>query len=157
MQAEVLRWQGITTGDTNDVTEGTWDTFQDPISGEILNSWVPGTIDKVSTPTRDETSAVRTIDCLARGVVDGGIRVAGSTERFGDTYENIEFVKLWTPAHVKLTKRDRITNIRARRGGGVIWVDDTNAPLVFNVNGISPLFDAFNKPRENFVLLARAE
>lgn len=156
MQAEVLRWEGINVGDSDDVTQGYWESYQDPITGEIMNRWVPGEPDNPDTPEVDPTD-VRTIDCLARGIVDGGIRVAGSTERFGDTYENIEFVKLWVPQRVKLTKRDRITNIRAKRGGEVIWTDEDGAPVVFNVNGISPLFDAFNRPVEKFVLLERAE
>lgn len=156
MNAEVLRWEGVTQGDDNDVSEGQWETFQDPITGEVMNNWVPGSLDNPSTPNVDPTS-VRTIDCLARGIVDGGIRVAGSTERFGDTYENIEYVKLWVPARIKLTKRDRITNIRAKRGGEVIWTNEDGSPLVFNVNGVSPLFDAFNRPVESFVLLERAE
>lgn len=156
MVAEVLRWQGISTGDADDVTSGNWDTFQDPITGEVLNEWVPGTVDNSTTPDRDEYEAVRTIDCLARGIVDGGIRVAGSTERFGDMYENIEFAKLWVPQRVKLFKNDRITNIRAKRGGEVIWQEADGSPVIFNVNGISPLFDAFNRPVEKFILLERA-
>jgi len=114
---------------------------------------------------------------LARGIVDGGIRVAGTTERFGDTYENIDFVKLWVPGHVRLTKRDRVTNIKDP-SGHIRWRDeeyeqaDPNKPLnlsdpttynaqlratVFNVNGVTPLFDADNYLVEWFVLLERAE
>jgi hypothetical protein len=157
MNAEVLRWEGIDTGDSDDVTQGHWDTYQDPISGEILNTWVPGqATDDPSTP-ENEFSDPYTIDCLARGIVDGGIRVSGSTERFGDTYENIEFVKLWTPSRINLTKRDRITNIRDRRNGTVVWTEPDGSPVKFNVNGVTPLFDAFNRHIESFVLLERAE
>lgn len=157
MKCDILRWEGITDGDADDVTEGEWETYQDPITGEIMNRWVPGTEDDPLTPEVEPTAPFRTIDCLARGIVDGGIRVAGSTERFGDTYENIEFVKLWVPNRIKLSKRDRITNIRAKQGGTVIWSNDDDTPIVFNVNGVSPLFDAFNRPIEKFVLLERAE
>lgn len=156
MVAEVLRWEGVTSGGPTAVTPGEWATHQDPITGEILNNWVPGTPDNSQTPSVDESTSVRTIDCLARGIVDGGIRVAGSTERFGDTYENIEFAKLWVPQNVKLFKNDRITNIRAKRGGDVIWTEADGSPVIFNVNGISPLFDAFNRPVEKFILLERA-
>lgn len=161
MNAEVLTWTGITQSDSTTVDQsGTWVTYQDPITGEILNRWIPtstGETDNPDTPG-DESLTTVTIPCLARGIVDGGIRVAGTTERFGDMYENIDFVKLWTPAHVRVTKRDRITNIRWKKGGEVIWLDEEgdSAPTIFNVNGVTPLFDAFNRHVENFVLLERA-
>lgn len=157
MLADVLRWEGIEAPTADDAAQGiVWETYQDPITGEVRNEWVPGTKDDPTTAGKDEYSPMRTIPCIARGVVDGGIRVAGSTENFGDTYQNIEFAKLWTTARIKLTKRDRITNIRTQRGGSNIWMEDDGSPVIFNVNGISPLFDAFNKHVENFVLLERA-
>lgn len=156
MKADVLRWEGITTGDADDTTEGAWDTYQDPITGEIMNTWVPGTAGTTDSPPED----IRTINCLARGIVDGGIRVAGTTERFGDTYENIDYVKLWTPPKTKLSKRDRITNIRNKKNGQVLWLDeeglDPAKPTVFNVQSVTPLFDAFNAHVENYILLERA-
>jgi hypothetical protein len=151
MQADVLRPE-FETSDVDSPAEGTWDTYQDPITGAILRKWVPGTEATVDTPA----SSFRTVRCLARGIVDGGIRVAGTTERFGDTYENIDFVKMWVPSNIRLTKRDRITNIR--KGSTVMWKDEEsdNAATVFNINGVTPLFDAFNKHTEDFVLLEKA-
>lgn len=143
---------------------GTWVDSQDPLTGEIVRVWKP--YDNPVTPTNEDTLNIGTIDCLARGIVDGGIRVAGTTERFGDTYANIDYVKLWTPAKTKISKRDRVTNIRDAKTGKVFWVDeefvdprttDTPAATVFNVNGVTPLFDAFNRHVENFVLLERVE
>lgn len=164
MNAEVLRWTGITEGTTDDVSGGTWETHQDPITGEVRNEWVPGEVDDPTT-TEDESATPFTIDCVARGVVDGGIRVAGTTERFGDSYENIDHIKMWVPAKVRLTKRDRITNIREKKNGEIVWLDEEYPadeqgnlrPTIFNVNGVTPLFDAFNKHVENFVLLEKAE
>lgn len=157
MNAEVLRWHDApNTGGPDDVAQGEWENYQDPITGEILNRWVPGTLNNPDTPSVDPDD-VRTIDCIARGIVDGGIRMTGSNERFGDSYENIELVKLWIPNKVNLAKNDRITNIRAKKGGAVIWQDADGSPTVFNVNGVSPLFDAFNRPIEKFVLLERAD
>jgi hypothetical protein len=143
---------------------GEWVNEQDPLTGEIVRVWVPFP-DDPDTPEVDEGVKFGQIKCLARGIVDGGIRVAGTTERFGDTYENIDFVKLWTPPKVMLTKRDRVTNIRNCKGQ-IFWVDeefddhDPDTPpkaTVFNVNGVTPLFDAFNKHVENFVLLERVD
>jgi hypothetical protein len=111
--------------------------------------------------SQDETVTIGEIACEARGIVDGGIRVAGSTERFGDTYENIYFVKLWVPLGITVTKRDRLTNIRDKNGH-FAWLDEESIAnpakaTVFNVNGVTPLFNAFNEITEWFVLLERAE
>jgi hypothetical protein len=146
---------------------GTWEQSQDPLTGEIVRIWVPlpgGPVDDPDTPSQEVT--LDTIKCIARGIVDGGIRVAGTTERFGETYENIDYVKMWVGSNVRISKRDRITNITDRRGR-VQWRDEESAspdtPIgevratVFNVNGVTPLFDAFNNHVESFVLLERAE
>lgn len=135
-----------------------WTNNQDPITGEVMNNWQPGitTPDNPATTTINETK-IETIPCLVRGIVDGGIRVAGTTERFGDTYQNIDIVKLWTPPNVVLTKRDRIVDIKGPNGI-VIWRDEEyfdNRATTFNINGVTPLFDAFNKHIENFILLER--
>lgn len=160
MDAEVLRWTGTTEGDADDVTEGVWETNQDPITGEILNTWEKVKLSDIPATVHDETDETFTIRCVARGIVDGGIRVAGTTERFGDVYENIDYVKLWVPPRVRLSKRDRVTNIRLRKGGRVLWRNEEMAgspPTVFNVNGVTPLLDAFNRHVESYVMLERAD
>lgn len=138
---------------------GEWVSSQDPLTGEIVRIWVPAE-NNPDTPA-DESITTNQYKCLARGIVDGGIRVAGTTERFGDMYENIDYVKMWVPANVLITKRDRVTNIMDAKGH-IRWIDEeslTNPAraTVFNVNGVTPLFDAFNRCVEQFVLLERAE
>jgi hypothetical protein len=163
MNAEVLRWSAISDSRPNDVghEEPIFIGGQDPITGEILNEWVSGVADNSATSTADESKPYRTIPCVARGIVDGGIRVAGTTERFGDTYENVDFVVMWVPAHIRLTKRDRVTNIRAKANGKVVWLDEEyeegSRPTVFNVNGVTPLFDAFNMVKEWRILLEKVD
>lgn len=164
MRATLLK-QGEKVSDPIDPTDyGRYVDKQDPLTGEIVRVWEPYPDDQ-TTPDVNETATFGTIKCLARGIVDGGIRVAGTTERFGDTYENIDYVKMWLPARTIVTKRDRITNI-TNPGGHVLWIDeeyDDNNPLtlpkasMYNVNGVTPLFDAFNKLVEWFVLLERAQ
>lgn len=144
---------------------GEWVKSQDPLTHEIIRVWKPTV--RVGPNPGGVAGAVTiydTIPCIARGIVDGGIRVAGTTERFGDTYENIDFVKMWVPANIIISKRDRITNIRDPRGR-IIWVDEefTDPALVeepqatvFDVNGVTPLFNAFNRHTESFVLLQRS-
>lgn len=154
---------------------GVWEDSQDPLTGQIVKVWTPFSDTQSVYPTYQPTSQTapvnkssmtvkQNVPCLARGIVDGGIRVAGTTERFGEVYENIDFVKMWIPANLIVTKRDRITNIRDR-AGRIRWVDeeyyipgDPNSlrATVFNVNGVTPLFDAFNNVVEWFVLLERS-
>lgn len=156
---------------------GEWTDSQDPLTGQIVRIWVPYE-DQPDNPDTVEVDPIfRTIPCIARGIVDGGIRVAGTTEWFGADYRNIDFVKLWVPPSVKISKRDRITNIKDQRGR-IMWHNeefepqspDTNIDMgdpdtynqylkatVFNVNGVTPLFNAFNRPVEQFVLLENAE
>jgi hypothetical protein len=163
MRATVLH-QGQYIPDPVDPSNfGEFVEVQDPLTGEIVRVWkpFPVTPDDPATPDTNEET-FEEIRCIARGIVDGGIRVAGTTERFGDMYENIDYVKMWTPANVRLTKRDRITNIRGV--GGSYWVDEEFTAIgeppkatTFNVNGVTPLFDAFNRHVENFVLLERVD
>lgn len=159
MMATLLH-QGDDNGPTPDPDGyGTWIKQQDPLTGEIVRVWVPIADDPSTSP--DETVTIGEIPCLARGIVDGGIRVAGTTERFGDIYDNIDFVKMWVPSGVVITKRDRITNIRDK-GGHLVWLDEESIAnpakaTVFNVNGATPLFNAFNDMTEWFILLERAD
>lgn len=161
MKATVLQ-QGSTNAPPPDPdVYGDWVLQQDPLTGEFVRVWVPRP-DPDPNTLPNENVTIGDIDCLARGIVDGGIRVAGTTERFGDTYENIDFVKLWVPAGGYVpTKRDRITNIR-EENGHIAWVDEESVAdpaksTVFNVNGVTPLFNAFNQVVEYFLLLERAE
>lgn len=145
-------------------TFGVWVDSQDPLTGQIVREWAPyeGDAD-ISTET--DVRVYKEIPCLVRGIVDGGIRVAGTTERFSNDYENIDFAKMWIPANIFITKRDRVTNIRTK-DGRIVWKDEEfddpfddvpASATVFNVNGVTPLLDAFNRHTENFVLLQRAE
>lgn len=140
---------------------GTWVQQQDPLTGEIVRVWVPNDPTPIDPNDPNPNVLIGDVPCLARGIVDGGIRVAGTTERFGDMYENIDFVKMWVPSYITVTKRDRITNIRDKNGH-IRWLDeesiaDPSKATVFNVNGVTPLFNAFNELTEWFVLLERAE
>lgn len=150
-------------GDIDIDLYGSWVDSQDPLTGEVVRVWKA--YDNPLTPeVNEDTLNIGNIQCVARGIVDGGIRVAGTTERFGDTYENIDYVKMWVPASTKISKRDRVTNIRDPRGR-ILWVDEefvdprtVEVPraTVFNVNGVTPLLNAFNRHTESFVLLERA-
>lgn len=157
MTATVLRPGGSVVNPTPTSPSGHWAKQQDPESGAIIDVWVEET-DDPSTPNVVETS---TFSCTARGIISEGVSSAGATEdwnRRGD-YENVEYVKLTFPKNVVITKRDQITNIRDK-DGNLIWVEDevdVDRATIFNVNGVIPILDAFNKHIENVAYLKRAE
>lgn len=154
MFADVLR-----NGDENDVAvplseQGTHKIIQDPWTGEINRAWVPVVTDN------DEVFSIK---CSVQGILDGGIRVAGTTERFDKIYDNVDFAHMIFPSSYILTKRDRITNVRNRKGT-IIWVEEElNAEgglypaTVFDVLGVTPITDMFGNHVQNRALLARAD
>lgn len=154
MRATLLR---TATNPTPGETAWHWEWVQDPESGTPIQVRVE---DDVTTPDVDEALAgTQQFDVMARGVIDGGIRVAGTTETFDEVYTATDWVKITYPASVKITRRDKVTNIRHYDGGPIIWVEEENdnAPTIFNVKGITPVVDLFGKHVENFALLERAE
>lgn len=156
MRADILN-QGKDNPDTPDVDESQGEYRQDPDSGEIIRVWETNTGPGEISPI-DTDGVLSSFRCLARGIVDGGIRVAGTTERFSDMYEAADYVRIWFPSNVKLTRRDRITNIRDPRGN-ILWLEEENenSPTIFGVVGITPLIDPFGKHIESMALLERAE
>jgi hypothetical protein len=164
MRADVLKIKDYTN--VNDPTEfGTWVESQDPITGDIVRVWEPEVSDNPFTPTVDETEYY-TIPCLARGIIEGGVRAAGTTEDWADIYSSIELVRLFFPAGYILTRRDRVINIRSQNGQ-IIWKEEDygeSSPgsgiyqaTVFDVLGVTPVIDPFGTHIENYALLERAE
>jgi hypothetical protein len=139
---------------------GEWVKTQDPLTNQIIRIWQAYTT-PITPDNNEQIEIVGQFPCIARGIVDGGIRVAGTTERFGPEYDNIDYVKLWVDPKLVITKRDRVTNIRDRFGH-IQWLDEENEgnpdkATVFNVNGVTPLFNAFNRCTEKYVMLERAD
>lgn len=154
MKADILKSGTVTEDTTN---PGEWVITHDPDSNEIIRVWVPAG-DDPSTP-EVENNVLQSFRCLARGIVDGGIRVAGTTERFSDLYEGVDYVRIWFPPNIGITRRDRITNIRDPKGN-IIWREEErtdNAPTVFSVVGVTPLIDPFGRHMESMALLERVE
>lgn len=162
MKATVLRPDAVTSDPTNPNNTGTWVDNQDPDTGEIVRVWVPNPDDPTTTAIETNSNVIE-VPCLARGIVDGGIRAAATTESFDDIYRNVDIINVWIPKKYRITKRDRVTNIRDKRGK-ILWRDEENETdendvkaTVFNVNGVVPVFDPFNNHIDNFCLLERAE
>lgn len=137
----------------------TWEYQQDPDSGAIVRRWQDNTL----TPNVDERTSrliLPNVPLMARGVIDGGIRVAGTTERFSETYENVDWVKATFGKETSITKRDQVTNIRNKRSLELLWREEeiSGSPAtVFNVMGVTPVFDPFSRLVEYAVLLERSE
>lgn len=150
-----------------DGQSGEFEYVQDPDSGAIIRVWKP--YEEQTDPDTGEAIAPSrewSFDCIARGVIQNGIRVVGTSERFSTrgNVETVDYVTMKFPRHVLLTRRDRITNIRDKSTGRLLWVeeemlgpDGQPRPTVFECNGVTPVIDPFGQHIENFALLARAE
>ena len=143
------------TAPTTPVTEGQWVNKQDPDTGEIIRVW-----EEIDVDTEEPGTQALRIVCMVRGVIDGGIRVAGTTERYTPkgVYDNVDYAKMNFPADVVLTKRDRITDVRNSQGV-TVWKEEEfdNRGTVFEVLGVTPILDPFGTHVENLALLKRAE
>lgn len=118
---------------------------QDSESGEIRKIW---TITKVGVP------------CTFHGILQGGIRVAGTTERFSDIYENIDWGKMVFGVGEPINKQSQITNVRDRFGN-IIWREEEiqdSPPTIFDVQGVTPIVEGLRgRHTENTALVQRHE
>jgi hypothetical protein len=141
---------------------GHYEYQQDPDTGALIRVWVPDTDDVTENPVAVEAGMMpgKRFDCMARGFTDGGIRVAGTTERWssrGDI-DTVDFVSIKFPPNVVLTRRDRVTDIRNSRNV-LLWKEEEfdDLPTVFEVVGVTPIVDPWGEHIENSALLHRAE
>lgn len=149
MKADILRQSAET-----ETPEGEWVISHDPDSNEIIRVWEPN---DNAEPNPD--SQLTTFKCIARGIVTTGLNAQGTGEKFGELYDASDFVRINFPPNVRLTRRDRVTNIRDAKGN-IIWVEEERtdgAPTIFQVMGVTPVLDPFGKHIENSALLERAE
>lgn len=156
MSAEVLRYNtdAVPLPDSPGADD-IWVANQDPITGEIITDWTPGVVDNPDTE-EDESIEHIIIPCVAQGIYNSGIRAAGSDESFGAEYFNTEFIKMWIPAHIVVTKRDRITNIKDSAGNPMFLDEEyMDRPTVYNVQGVTPRTDPFGRLTDQFVFLKK--
>lgn len=150
MRATILRQVGADV----DGSQGHWETITDPISGAIERVWI---VDSDNNPGNGVQKIV--VNCMARGITNGGIRVAGTTQRYSNLYENIDWVVMTIPKSVIITKRDRVTEI-SNSTGEIIWTEEElegNPATIFLAMGSTPVIDPFGNHIENTCLLQRAE
>lgn len=161
MKCDIIKPLGAPETVIDISTEGTlghWEYRQNIDSGAIEKKW----IDDPSTPDIDEEytpGLIKDAPVMARGIIDGGIRVSGTTERYSTVLETVDYVTATFPKNVNVTLRDRVTNIR-NNFGEVIWKEEQipGAPAtVFNVQGLTPIMDPWGHLLEYQTLLQRAE
>lgn len=145
---------------------GYWEYSQDPDSGAIERKWVGSIPDDPATPDVDESLnnyQLTGVRCEVKGIMSGGIRVAGTTQRMSDMYENIEWLQSNFPADVNLTKNDKVTNIRNQKGVLIYRNEEATGPsmaggaTVFDVMGVTPVTDPFGTIISQSVLLRRSD
>lgn len=127
---------------------------QDPDSGALVNA----DAEPIKGAPVTALNVIKDVPLFAESVLDGGIRVAGTTERFGPVYEAADWVKANFPKTAPITRKDRITNIRTG-DGTVVWREDEipgRPPTEFTVNGVAPVI-FMGKVVEYDVLLERAQ
>ncbi|MCA1799844.1 MAG: hypothetical protein LC650_00935 [Actinobacteria bacterium] len=106
----------------------------------------------------DFDSGFRDVRNLTKGILGGGIRVVGSTETWGEDYEEVEWAKMVIGSQtiapsVIVTRRFRVRNIRDRASERQLWIGDDLEPIEFNIMGITPIMDPFGRPVEYELLL----
>ncbi len=70
--------------------------------------------------------------------LDGGVRGAGTTERFSEKYVNLDYLRIKSTK--ELSKRWRISNIRNARTGLVVYQEGIDGPpSVYQVDGSAPI------------------
>jgi hypothetical protein len=174
MKADILKSVYFTDTDSDETPTppvdagvlGYWEYHQDPDSGAIEKEWVGSVVDDPTTPDIDESSSdyiLKDQPCEIRGIMEGGIRVAGTTTRFSETYENVEWVKGTFSPHTDITKGDKVTNIR-NQDNVLIWRNEENVQpweasgaTTFNDMGVTPVLDPFGQLVEWSALMQRAE
>lgn len=169
MTADILKSVYLNDGDEaadtptppQDAGLGHWEYSQDPDSGAIEKVWVGVVPDDPATPDIDESSSdyqLVDVSCEVRGVMQGGIRVAGTTQRFADTYDNVEWANATFAKDVNVAKGDKVTNIRNSKDV-LIWRNEESdgGPTTFNVMGVTPALDPFGNLTEWKALLQRTE
>lgn len=99
---------------------------------------------------------------LTEGVLLKGVRGAAVSEQWNKDYEPQELVKMFIsdvvidpdPINpVTLTRRFRVSNIRDRATNKILWLDDFDKPLEFNIQGITPINDPFGRIVEYEIIL----
>lgn len=143
------------TSNTDSAMEGEWTTVQDPDSWEIISVWKP-----VDTDQDEAGIQHLVIPCEARTPISSGVGALGSFTDRGERIKHEEFIRVYYPKIYRLTINDRVSNIKDS-AGTVVWVNEEYSgeadiqATVFNVEGVTPIFDWNNELVEWSAVLKR--
>lgn len=140
-----------------EVKGGHWEWYQDDETGAMKKRWIED-VAVVERPGQTWQVDVNRFDieCYARGFPEVGFRSTANTESFLEGYAPFEAIQLVFPAKYVLNRRQYITNIRGRNKQ-VLWLEEeTGMPTVFEVQGVTPTFDAFGRHIDNLAVVKRA-
>ena len=154
MYATVL--QGLASNGEVATGPGEFVYQQDPDSNEIVRVFVPSVEPDAGAPESQYD-----IPCYVRGYVDLGFRSSATREIYlkGD-YSVFEAVEMDFPAAYRLTRQSYVTNIRRLKNdlSSVFWIEEeTGEPTVWQVQGVTPVFDMFGRHISNKTVLLRSE
>lgn len=91
-----------------------------------------------------------------------GFTTVASTEKWSKDYEPVEYVRMYikTPSvdddekgPVVINKSFRVSNIRDRITGDILWLNEERDPIEFLVLGVNPVQDPFGRNIEYELLL----
>lgn len=134
---------------------GTYTRVQDPDSLEVRMEFVP---DAPDAPSGNVASFET--PCYVRAYTALGYRSSANREIWvQQDYQAIEAVQFDYPKGVLLNRQTLVTNIRGHRNlHDWLWLnEDTGQPVVWEVQGVSPVHDPFGKYIRNTTVLRRAE
>lgn len=139
---------------------GYFKRVQDDITGAVTTEWVAAT----SAPAGYAlTTGQYEIRCYARGYTDLGYRSSANREVYiKGEYNIMNAIQFDFPADVELNLQSLITNIRTAPDPTdtkyLLWVDHaTEKPIVWQVQGVTPVYDPFGKLLRNTTVLLRSE
>lgn len=112
--------------------------------------------DEDTGQTKRDWAVDRTVECQIRSIASEGIRTVGSTERFNSdgSYDDDDFVRIRCKS--RISKRDRVNNIR-HRSGEKQYLHDDGTSEQFEVLGSEPIQSPFGKVVEYYVLLHKVQ
>lgn len=96
------------------------------------------------------------------GIIVRGFTSVASTEKWGKDYEPVEYAKMYVSTisvdddekgPVTINRTFRVSNIRDRVSGEILWLNEARDPIEFHVLGVTPIQDPFGRNVEYEILL----
>jgi len=96
------------------------------------------------------------------GILVQGFTSVASTEKWSKDYEPVEYAKMYIhqirvdddeKGPITINRTFRVSNIRDRITGEILWLSEQRQPIEFNVLGVTPIQDPFGRNVEYEILL----